>query len=235
MKKSVVRSIISVFGVLLMTFPAFAYTVSVNQNNGTTYSTTSLTGYSTNGTMMDGMKVKVYFSDQTSAEALWADTGSGSGAASGTNWSLSESGDTYGGLWSFVNGTGLGITAFTIDAGAGNTVFDRTNGGNWGTDGSAQGWDFSVQSAPTDLAITATYSDLVALTGYAPVGDLFRFLTVEFANGGFASDSQMTYITDTDNLLLSGDLTSVPEPGTILLLGGGLLGLAFYGRKRSKM
>lgn len=47
---------------------------------------------------------------------------------------------------------------------------------------------------------------------------------------------KMTYITDTDSLFLSGDLTSVPEPGTIImLLGGGLLGLAFYRRKRSKM
>lgn len=31
-----------------------------------------------------------------------------------------------------------------------------------------------------------------------------------------------------------GDAAPVPEPSTFLLLGGGLVGLAFYGRKRSK-
>lgn len=223
-------------GVFFMTFPAFAYTVSVNQDNGTTYSTTALTGYSTNGAMMDGMKVTVYFYDQTSEEAIWAGSGAGVGAASGTNWYLSETGDSYGGIWTFVNGTGSGISAFTIDAGAGDTVFDRTFNDVFGTDGSARGWDFDVQSAPDDLAINAMYSDLVALSGSAAVGDLFRFLTVQFTNdGGFATDSRMTYITDTDNLSLSGDLTSVPEPGTLMLLGGGLLGLAFFGRKRSKV
>ncbi|MDY0267987.1 PEP-CTERM sorting domain-containing protein [Trichloromonas sp.] len=32
----------------------------------------------------------------------------------------------------------------------------------------------------------------------------------------------------------SGEMTVVPEPSTLLLLGGGLLGLAFVGRKRSR-
>ena len=37
-----------------------------------------------------------------------------------------------------------------------------------------------------------------------------------------------------DAVFFITDLTPVPEPGTILLLGAGLLGLGFYGRRRMK-
>lgn len=38
----------------------------------------------------------------------------------------------------------------------------------------------------------------------------------------------------TDMLVMVESVEPVPEPGTILLIGGGLLGLAFYGRRRMK-
>lgn len=49
---------------------------------------------------------------------------------------------------------------------------------------------------------------------------------------GHVSPSKRKYDTDPED---GGRIPKVPEPGTILLLGSGLAGLAFYRRKKNKM
>ena len=60
----------------------------------------------------------------------------------------------------------------------------------------------------------------------APVGDLYRYLTIDFGNTAFGSGSTLTFRADTDKM------TPVPEPATLLLFATGLAGLAAVGRHR---
>jgi len=225
-----------VLGVSLLGASAGAWTVSVNYDTGTIWETTALTGYATSGDMMDGMEVTAGFASGGSETATWADVALGQGQAAGTDWTLFESGDTWDHNWELSNGTATGIiTSLLIDAGAGDTVFDV-----WadavGTDGSAYGLALDVVSAPADLAIVATYSGQVALSGYAPVGDLYRYLSLEFTNqGGLGSGEYLIFRTDTDNLLYAGDIEPqrpIPEPATVLLLGLGIGGLGVFRRRK---
>lgn len=212
---------------------ASAGTVTVLFDPGTTNVTTALTGFATDGAMMDGMAVTAVFGSGAMETAFWADTGATSGAASGTGWALSESGDTFGGDWVLTNTAALGIQKILIDAGVGDTVFDRNFSPS--TAGSASGLTFTLVSDTGDHDVTATYSDLVALSGFSPVGDLYRRLQIEFTNGTFDSTNTYVFHADTDNLNLPGDLsTAVPLPAPLWLgftmLGG--LGLVRRIRRR---
>jgi hypothetical protein len=205
---------------LILTAASTAHAAySVSFNAGTTNTTTALTGFSTTGAMMDGMKVTAFFADNTIELAIWGDTGANSGSAAGTGWRLDESGDTYGGIWSLYNNSGKGLSKLLIDAGPGDTVFDIDYAGGFGTAGSANGWTFQVYgNTDAGLNIAATYIDEVALGDDAPVGDLWRYLEIDFAANGsaLASGQYLRYITDTDNIKFAGDLNPrVPEPAAI--------------------
>ena len=230
------RKMVLMIGLImvLFAFPVYAADV-VNFVPGTTYQTTALTGYSTYGDMMDGMTVTATFSDGSSQTAIWADTGAGAGAASGAlPWSLALSGDTWSSAWTLTNSrTDFGLVSLAIDAGDGDAVFDIDWSPYPGTDGSADGNTFDRTSS-NNFDVVATYSNLVALTGFAPVGDLYRNLSLSFVSAAGAPVGlfgSMTFLADTDNLSISGDIVPTPEPATLLLLGFGLAGLATLRKK----
>lgn len=230
MKKLSIFLLISISS-LFIASQTLAYTLNVSFNNGTIQETTALTGFATNGAMMDGMNVTATFSAGGFQTEAWAATGVASGGVSGTGWSLSESGDTYGGIWSL--NADSAIDRLFLDAGAGDSVFDTTFGGDFGTDGSARGWTFQVDNLTGDWDgnIDVTYIDAVALTGDSPVGDLFRYLDIQFSSGFTGT---LGFKQDTDNLEFAGDIQPVPEPATMLLLCSGLAGLAGIRRKFKK-
>lgn len=73
------------------------------------------------------------------------------------------------------------------------------------------------------------YSETIDLSDYVtPEARLIFRLTEESDNGWFTGTASMAGI---DNVVVTG-VAPVPEPGTVILLGSGLLGLVAYGRKR---
>ena len=147
--------------------------------------------------------------------------------------------DTYLGGWT-LESTSATIKKIVIDAVRGDTVFDTSHlvedvNGELspipGTLGSMQGWTFSeTGSSPYLNTYTITYSGAIYLRGEdwadPPVGDLYRYLTIDFGTTSFNAGSKLTFRADTDKM------TPVPEPTTLLLFATGLAGLVAVGRRR---
>ncbi len=228
-------------------FAAGSASAAITQvtQTGTIYSTAAISEYSTLGTTMDGMTVTATWTidggTAITQTKIWADlSGTAGGVAfSGSNFDLMLTGDSFYNAWQLdfeVSGAGL-LQSLVFDGVPGNTVFDicgtswcnSTTGPGSGTEGSSLGHNFSWNYGTANG--TATYSNKVALDGFAPVGDLFAMFALDFSGGGLGEGHLWNFTLDTDNA--TTDLVQVPEPGTVAIIGLGLLGL-FASRRRNK-
>lgn len=211
----------------------YATSVTVNFDSGVTFWAIPAVKDDANGASMSGMNVTFYWQDSAGFSHVDTGTWTGSGDEGGVSlsfglvqFSLSEKGDTFSGIWTLSKVATLShITRILIDSFPANTVFDTYFSGGVGTSGSGLGSNFQIIST-TGLVgdIVATYRDLVKVDGNAPVGDLYRYLDIAFPDSvGFRSGT-LEFTADTD------PIANVPSPGTILLLGSGLLGLAIFGK-----
>lgn len=227
---------------------------SFTASNGTPFTVIYNNFTATEASMAGRLSITAQFG-ANSFSCNWADTNSPSPAncVSAGNFSVSftNGAATYptvdNGFWTITNLSASSLTAVTfngvVGAGAG-VAFDRcmsgastfndTNNskagcGTNGTNGSDQGWTASSRGDGSTAATAAvTYSNILNLTGNGPVGDAYGTARLVFT-GTFAQNSTFTFDMDTD---LVSATANVPEPGSLLLLGSGLLALGFRIRRR---
>ena len=194
-----------------------------------------VTQNATMATDMLGMTATATFADGSSETAIWSDLGGGLAGVIGGGFALSTIGNTFVSSWELLNNYGLALTQLVLNGAPGKTTFDVAYDPYPGTENSAQGAYFALNSDMTG-DILATYSDAVAIGSDEPVGDLFATLTVDLTDlsgGGLASDESLLFRQDTDNTATLPVPTTVPLPGGLPLMAGALIGAALVLRRRS--
>lgn len=220
----------AVAALALFAFAGTAQGAAIVKNTGSVSDIGAIASASTTGAEMSGMTVRATFSGGLDQTVAWATTGPDSGAAIGGGWSLSQSGDTFVGLWTFTRSSDLQqqLISLVLDGRPGFVTFDTADP-NPGTTGSAAGLDLDILTdAALNAAATATYTEVIRIPPAAFAGDSFHVLTITFA-AGVAIPQSFGFEQDTDN---EARRFQAPEPGVLALLGVALAAAGFFRTRR---
>ena len=204
------------------------------------------------GADMAGIQVTVTFDDNSTDTATWAATGGDSGAASGSNWSLTESGDTLGGIdtsgalfgvWTLSNTASGGTTAppsitkLRVDGWMARIVFDvymdlSSPLDDVGTPGSSQGRPFTADNSNNPVTVTDIWTTYSGLTDNTKTPE--NTTDVTYLNLISSPDLFGSFEVTLGSSGLAGgqsfdfmiDTDQIPEPPLYGLLALGLVGWA---------
>lgn len=121
---------------------------------------------------------------------------------------------------SFTSGTSFAFTFSNIALGYG--IFDCDNGSN--------GFAISADMPPQNIGSTCTAGPAGSNEKFVSFNEVGNKSTLSFLGGAGAPPTFFIWTTDA-NLLNVAPVSSVPEPGTLLLLASGLAGAAFFRRR----
>ena len=123
-------------------------------------------------------------------------------------------GFTFGFFWRDTDVPGISYTEDSKNAA----------GTGWGADRDIRALTFLV---PDQTTLTGTLASYFAPSGQVAEGDDDWVMTFEDRGRNIGGDGDFN-----DAVFYVKDIDPVPEPGTMLLLGAGFLGLAIYGKRR---
>ena len=218
-----IKSLLVATGLFTASLSANAGLITEEYTDGFQYDISALETFSTAGAEMVGMEITAIHVGGTQETLVWQQVAGSTYGVAGLGWSFEFSGaTTYSSVFTLLSST-ADLATLIINGRPGSTLFDVERGAS--TPNSARGRGPQVNANNTLADVNFNYTDIVSFDGTA-YGDLFSRLEISFS-GGFGQNSELSFITDTDNF--SGRITQVPVTSSALLLAIGLLGL----RKRS--
>jgi len=228
---------------------AQAATVNIGFAPGVLYNASALSNVAVSSAAMAGMTVTMCFAGAGPCDtAIW---GAGATGATGTGWSFEAGNDSFANPF-LISVFGRQLQSFTLYGLGARTVFDTVTDPILAagqspslnsSPGSGDGRPFTLVGLQPDISgIAVSYFDKVYV-GNTDYNDLYLGMQVSFtmanvAVSGFSGEFR--FLSDTDQVAAGGTLNllppsnpnPVPLPGTLALVGAGLLGLGLTRRRR---
>jgi len=208
-------------------------------SNGSLFNTTGIDAFTVGAVDMVGVGVTACFTVGPCQTLGWSIHAADIGGVMGTGWSLGMIGpDSFSSRFVLnVSLTSSSLVSLAINGRPGLIAFDVVEGaGGNGSPGSAIGrpFDLVVDTVPaTDIDIL--YTDKLAVGGVF-YDDLYTVMSLSFNGGNGFRTGRLEFIADTDKTLNGAPITPgvpVPTPGTLALVGLGLLAAAAKTRRKT--